>query len=216
MKTAIVLGATGLVGSQLVRLLLENDTFDRVKILTRRSTGIIHDKVEEIIIDFDLPEKWAEQVIGDALFSAFGTTLKKAGSKDAQYKVDYHYQFLVVRLAAENGVPDCVIVSAPGADSDSKLFYNRIKGDLDRDVSKLGFDKLRIIQPSILTGERLEPRMGEKIGVLMARLFLWIPGIRKYRPISGEKVAKAMIMAYEDEFSLPTVIYGLEQLHKMS
>ncbi len=216
MKTAIVLGATGLVGSQLVRLLLDNNSFDRVKILARRSTGIIHDKVEEIIIDFDQAEQWAEQVIGDVLFSAFGTTLNKAGSKDAQYKIDYHYQFLVARLAAENGVPDCVVVSAPGADPNSKLFYNRIKGELDRDVSKLGFDKLRIIQPSILTGIREEPRMGEKIGVIMARLFLWIPGIRKYRPISGEKVAKAMIQAYNDENPMQIVIYGLETLHQMS
>ena len=142
--------------------------------------------------------------------------MKKAGGKEAQYKIDYHYQFLVARLAAENAVPDCVLVSAPGADSKSKFFYNRMKGDLDRDVSKLGFDKLRIIQPSVLFGNRTENRMGERLGIIVGKGLAWIPGLRKYRPISGEQVARAMIRAYDDNIPLPIVLYSLDQLHKMS
>jgi len=216
MKTALVLGATGLVGSQLVKLLLDTDSFDRVRVLTRRTTGVQHQKLEEIVIDFDQPEKWAEKVIGDVLFCAFGTTLKKAGNKEAQYKIDYHYQFLVNRLAAENGVLDCVIVSSPGASPNSRFFYNRMKGDLDRDVSKLSFDKLRIIQPSVLAGKREENRGGERLAIVIGNLLSWIPGIRKYRPISGESVAKAMIQAYNDENPMHIVVYGLEKLHQMS
>ena len=91
-----------------------------------------------------------------------------------------------------------------------------MKGDLDRDVSKLGFDRFIIIQPSVLVGDRPENRGGEKIGIIIGKALLWIPGIRKYRPISGEKVAKAMIIAYNTEMPLPIVIYGLEQLHMLS
>ncbi len=216
MKTAIVLGATGLVGSKLLDNLLRDDGFSKVKVLSRRSTGVAHEKLEEIIVNFDQPEDWADKVIGDVLFCAFGTTLKKAGSKEAQYKIDYHYQYLVARLAAENGVLDCVLVSSPGANSDSKVFYTRMKGDLDRDVSKLGFDRFIIIQPSVLVGERPENRTGEKIGIFLGKALLWIPGLRKYRPISGQNVAKAMIKAYRTEMPMPIVIYGLEQLHILS
>ena len=215
MKTALLLGATGLVGSQLLELLLADDRFEKVTAILRRESGSEHEKLNEIIVDFDSPEDWAGLVKGDVLFSAFGTTLKKAGSKEAQYKIDYHYQYLVARLAAANAVPDCILVSAPGADSGSRIFYNRMKGDLDRDVSKLGFDKLRIIQPSLLTGVRDENRTGEKIGAVIGNALLWIPGLRKYRPISGLTVAKAMINAYFDDISLPIVKYGLEKLHEM-
>lgn len=215
MRTALILGATGLIGSQLLKLLLEDNRFDNVKAILRRTSGIEHEKLDEIIVDFDRPEDWAGKIRGDVLFSAFGTTLRKAGSKEAQYKIDYHYQYLVARLAATNAVPDCILVSAPGADSSSRIFYNRMKGDLDRDVSKLGFDKLRIIQPSILTGERAETRTGERIGIILGYAFLWLPGLRKYRPISGITVAKAMIKAYFDDISLPIVKYGLGKLHEM-
>ncbi len=216
MKTAILIGATGLVGSNLLNNLLSDNSFSKVKVLTRRSTGVEHLKIEEIIIDFDQPEDWADKVVGDVLFAAFGTTLKKAGSKEKQYKIDYHYQYLVARLAAENGVLDCVLVSSPGANPNSKVFYTRMKGNLDRDISKLGFDRFIIIQPSVLEGERPENRTGEKIGVFLGKALLWIPGLRKYRPISGQDVAKAMIKAYKTETPMPIIIYGLEQLHKLS
>lgn len=215
MKTAILLGATGLVGSQLLKLLIDDERFEIIKILVRRPTGLVNEKLEELIVDFDQPEDWANKLTGDVLFSAFGTTLKKAGGKKAQYQVDYHYQYLVARLSAINAVPDCILVSAPGADPGSRIFYNRMKGELDRDVAKLGFDKLRIIQPSILTGQRPENRVGEKIGVFLARALVWLPGLRKYRPVSGITVANAMINAYHDDISLPIVYYGLETLHEM-
>ena len=216
MKTALLLGATGLVGSQLLDLLLKDSSFSKVRVLSRRSTGFSHEKLEEILIDFERPEDWADKVLGDVLFSAFGTTLKNAGSKEAQYKIDYHYQYLVARLAAENGVLNCVLVSSPGAKPESKLFYNRMKGELDRDIAKLGFDRLVIIQPSILFGNRKEKRAGENAGIIIGQLLSWIPGIRKYRPISGQTVAKAMIKSYTTDAPVPIVIYGLEQLHKLS
>ena len=104
-KTAIVIGATGLVGEQLVRQLLEDDRYGTVKVFHRRTTGISHPKLVETVIDFDSPEEWKHLITGDELYSALGTTLKAAGSKEAQYKVDYEYQFQVAKIARENDVP---------------------------------------------------------------------------------------------------------------
>lgn len=215
MRTALVLGATGLVGQQLVRQLLNDPYFTLVKVFVRRSMDYVDPKLEERIIDFEKPEEWRSELIGDVLFSAFGTTLKQAGGQAAQYKIDYHYQFLVARLAAENGVPDCVLVSSPGAHPGSKVFYTRMKGELDRDVAKLGFDRLVLIKPSILQGDRTEPRLGESFGIHLMRLLSWIPGIRRYRPIAGAVVAQAMIYAYKNPGEHPIMDYSLDTLFEM-
>jgi len=216
MHTAIVLGATGLVGKELVSLLLADSKFSRIKVFVRRSTGITNEKLEEFIVDFDQPENWARDVIGDVLFSAFGTTLKKAGGKDAQYIVDYSYQFLVARLAAENAVPDCILVSAPGTSPNSRVFYSRIKGELDRDVAKLGFDRLVLIKPSLLTGKREEARIGESVGAVFGKALSWVPGIRKYRPVPARVVAMAMMSAYKNPGDHPIMQYSLDTLFNMT
>ncbi|MBT3244730.1 MAG: NADH-quinone oxidoreductase subunit F [Bacteroidetes bacterium] len=214
-RTAIVLGATGLVGSELLSKLLEDPYFSSIKVLGRRSTGIIHSKLTEILIDFNQAELWSDHLIGDVLFLAFGSTLKKAGSKSAQYKIDYGYQFLFARLAAENFVPDCVLVSAPGASPDSCFFYQQIKGELDRDVAKLGFDRLVLIKPSVLSGKRAEKRTGEQIGIILGNVISWIPGIRKYRPIRAKVVAEAMIWAVKNPGDHAIMQYSLDELFKM-
>jgi len=215
LRTALVLGATGLVGSELVKQLLDDDYYTKVKVFVRRSLGISNPKLEELIIDFDTPELWANELLGDVIYSAFGTTLKKAGSKEAQYKIDYHYQYLVLRLACENAVPDCVVVSAPGASIASKFFYNKMKGELDRDVAKLGFDRLVLIKPSVLWGKRDETRFGESFGIVLGNLLSWIPGIRKYRPIRGATVAQAMIYAIKNPADHSIVQYTADQLFEM-
>ena len=122
---AIILGPTGLVGAKLLDLLLADKRFDKVLIFTRRHTGKTHPKLEEQVIDFDHTVSWAPLVSGDVLFSAFGTTLKKAGSKDAQYKIDYTYQYEFAKAAAANGVKTYVLVSAAYSSSKSKIFYSR-------------------------------------------------------------------------------------------
>jgi len=198
-KTAIILGATGLVGSELLNQLLQNDDYNKVITFVRRPIVISHSKLQQEVIDFDKPELWAHKVVGDVLFSAFGTTIKKAGSKAAQYMIDYTYQFQMAEAAARNGVSNYVLVSSVGAHYKSKIFYSRIKGELDRDVQTLGFKHVTILKPSILAGKRNEKRAGEKVGLILGKFIAVIPGIRKYKPIPATIVAKAMINAAKSE-----------------
>ncbi|MEX2364903.1 MAG: NADH-quinone oxidoreductase subunit F, partial [Balneolaceae bacterium] len=131
----------------------------------------------------------------DELYSALGTTIKKAGSQEKQYTIDFSYQYEVAKAAAENGVRKYALVSSAGADSESRVFYSKMKGELDDAVKKLDFDTCVVLRPSILEGEREESRLGETIGMILANIFTKIPGLRKYRPIPGEIVARGAINA---------------------
>ncbi|MEP1151006.1 MAG: NAD(P)H-binding protein [Balneola sp.] len=192
-KTATIIGATGLVGSHVLQILLNDDRYDSIVVLHRRTTGNSHSKLKEYIIDFDHPEKWGHLVTGDHLFSVLGTTIKKAGSKEAQYKIDYTYQYEVAKAASKNGVTGFALVSSVGANSESSSFYPRIKGELDNAVQKLDFEISLILRPSFLDGNRDEFRLGERIGVPLAKVLCKIPGLKKYHPIKARDVAKAMI-----------------------
>ena len=194
-RTAIVIGATGLVGTELVKQLLADDRFRAVIILARRSTGRQHEKLEEHLIDFDQPDSWKHLVRGNVLFSALGTTLKQAGSKQAQYKIDYHYQYHVAAAAASNGVPVYVLVSSAMANETSRIFYTRMKGELERDVKKLGFRHLHILQPGMLAGNRQKKRTGEVVGLAALKLLNAVGIARRQKPVDGGIVARAMINA---------------------
>ena len=125
MKTALVIGATGMVGTQLVQLLLKENRFQKVIVFTRRTLQIVNPRLEEHLVDFEKPESWQQLVKGDVFFSTLGTTLKQAGGKDGQYKVDYTYQYRFAQAAAMNKVPVYVLVSSASANPDSKIFYTR-------------------------------------------------------------------------------------------
>ena len=193
MKKAILIGATGLIGSELLRQLLADSNYSEVKVLARRTTGISHLKLKEVLIDFDDLENYKSELVGDVLFSTMGTTMKTAGSQDVQYKIDYSYQYNTAKFASDNGVKQLVLLSSAGASAKSKVFYSRIKGELDKAVQKLKFESVAIIRPSMLAGNRKEFRLAEKIFTPIMYTLLWIPGIRKFRPIKDVVVAKAMI-----------------------
>lgn len=195
MKTALVIGATGLVGKELVGQLLEDGRFGRVLVFVRRTTGRTHPKLEEHLVDFNNPGSWRDLVRGDVLFSAMGTTIKKAGSQEAQYKIDYTYQYEAARAAAENGVPTYVLVSSAGANARSRIFYSRMKGELEDAVKGLPFSQIRIIQPGILAGDREEFRLGERIGIGVMSVLGHVPGLTAYKPYHASVVARSMINA---------------------
>lgn len=191
---ANVIGATGLVGKQLVDLLLNDDNFKKVRIFVRRDSGKTHPKLEQQIVDFSNAETWEGRLKGDVLFSALGTTLKQAGGKEQQYKVDFTYNLNFAKKAKENGIENYVLVSSVGADANSRIFYTRIKGELDEAVAECGFKNLAVLRPASLTGERDERRPMEEITVPVLRVITKF-AFRKYHPIHGRTVAKAMINA---------------------
>ena len=205
-----MIGATGLVGSQLLPQLLNDARFDRVVSFGRRKTGQGHPKLEEQVVDFEALEPWASQVQGDVAFSSLGTTRKQAGSLAAQKKVDYDYQLAFAKAAAKNGVPSYVLVSASSANPSSSIFYTRIKGELDRDVQQLGFERIRILRPSLLGG-RPQARVGERLGGALLGAVNAFGIARKYREIPAAVVAKAMINAALDP-EKGTHIYTLDEL----
>jgi uncharacterized protein YbjT (DUF2867 family) len=193
-KTALVIGATGLVGAQATRLLLDDPEVEGVSVFARRSTGLSSDKLTEHIVDFDRLAGWGHRLVGDVLFSAMGTTRKQAGGRDAQYRVDFSYQHEVARAAADNGVPTLVLVSSAGANARSPAFYPRIKGELEEAVAALGFRSVCILRPSVLVGQRERTRPGEEMGAAVADWAgRWLRPARKWRPIPAETVARAMI-----------------------
>ena len=211
MKTALMIGATGLVGSQVLLQLLGDDRFAKVIAFGRKKSGKSHAKLEQHVIDFDAPNSWSTLVKGDVAFSALGTTLSQAGSKEAQKKVDYDYQFEFAKAAASNKVSAFVLCSSSGANPKSSMFYSRIKGELDRDVQALGFERVRIMRPSLLGGERKNARTGEKIGSAVLGAFNAIGIAKKYREIHGDIVAKAMINSAFDAKS-GALIYTLDEV----
>ncbi len=195
MKTAIVIGATGLVGQELVQHLLKDSRFEKVKVFARRTTSLQHNKLEEYLVNFAAPDTWKKLVTGDVLYSAMGTTIGVAGSKEAQYKIDYTYQYQTAKIAAHNGVPEYVLISSGGASPDSKIFYSRMKGELEQAIKKLPFETIHIIRPGMLAGDRKEKRTGEKLMLPIMNVLGSIPGLGSLKPIQGSEVAQAMINA---------------------
>lgn len=188
---AIVIGATGAVGQDLVKTLLYDDRYETVTTFTRRPLGFTHPKIESFIVDFDRPFTWRRQVKGDVLFSALGTSLKQAGSKEAQYRVDHDYQLAFARAARENGVPHMVLVSSAGADDSSHFFYLKLKGLIEKDVEALQFPSLTILHPPSLIRKRAK-RPAETVSVKLFQLANTLGLFKTMAPVPTESVARKM------------------------
>ncbi|GAB2577474.1 oxidoreductase [Spirosoma areae] len=189
-KTALVLGATGLIGDLLTHRLLDSPAYEKVKVLVRKSLTWQHPRLQEILFDFNHPNGLVTQA--DDIFCCLGTTIKKAGSKEAFVKVDYQYPIDIARLSLASGAQQFAIVTAMGANADSSIFYNRVKGEVERDLTALDFPALLIFRPSLLFGNRSETRLGERIAAGAMRLLgPLIPA--KYKGINAAKVANALL-----------------------
>lgn len=189
---ANLIGATGLVGKHILLKLLKLDEFKEVQIFVRRPTGITHPKLRETVVDFE-DDSWKKNINGEVLFSALGTTIKKAGSKAAQYRVDYDYQFKTAQEAARNGIRTFILVSSVGANPKSLFFYLRMKGELEEKISKLPFTSITILRPGPLLGKRDEERTSEKLSLgLLTRIPSQIlPD--SWIPIEGSRVASLCV-----------------------
>jgi uncharacterized protein YbjT (DUF2867 family) len=200
-KTALLAGATGLVGGFCLRKLLENPRYGKVVVLGRRLPDVQHPRLEAHKVDFDKLEEQKDLLKADDIYCCLGTTISKADSREAFSKVDYAYPLHIARIAAENGASRFLLVSAMGADSRSYFFYNRVKGQVEEAVKTLPFRFTGIFRPSLLLGPRREKRFGEKMAIILAQplAFLFSGPLRKYRPVQAEAVAAAMVAAAGQE-----------------
>lgn len=189
---ALIIGVTGATGTDLLHQLLADDAFNRVDVFVRRALDVQHEKLHVHRIDFEAPDQWRELVKGDVLFSCLGTTLKAAGSKDAQWKIDYDYQYNFAKAASENGVPTYVLVSADGANARSPIFYSKMKGKLEDAVQALGFRNVVIFNPPILERKNTD-RSGEVTGIRVIRFLNRFGILRSQKPLPTEILARAMI-----------------------
>jgi uncharacterized protein YbjT (DUF2867 family) len=196
-RTALIAGASGLVGSHLLRMLLQSERYSQVISVGRRELAIIHPKLDQQIVDFDNLKKSASELAADDVFCCLGTTIKKAGTKEAFYKVDHTYVTQLAEITLRRNASQFLVVSSMGADAGSRIFYNRVKGEMERDVRALEFQSLHIFRPSLLLGEREEHRTEEEISAKIMKPLakLMFGPMRKYRPIKAETVASAMLHA---------------------
>lgn len=201
-KTAILIGATGLVGGHALRLLLESPSYSKVIAVSRRPVDVSHKKLVRVEAgSFDHLATTLEGIKADDAFCCLGTTIRQAGTKAEFHKVDYGYALEFAHRVLRNGAKHFLLVSAIGAQARSPVFYNRVKGLLEKEVSALDFQRISVFRPSLLVGDRIEDRPGEAISVRLSAIiapFLRGP-LRSMHPIGGADVASAMIAAAQSD-----------------
>jgi hypothetical protein len=238
MKIALISGTSGMVGMQLLHQILKNKEYEWVLSVGRRKLALKHEKLIQIegdlrkILDWD----WENQVHSQALggeyyefvesinsksaeihaFSSLGTTIKVAGSKEKFYKVDHDMVLSFASWAKNLGAKKFLFVSSMGADSSSSIFYNRVKGETEKDLKVFQFDYLGLFQPSLLLGNRNEFRLGEQIATIFMKPLVWLKLFKNIRPIYDHQVAKAMVKSALDSKSAEIEIISSGQMQDLS
>jgi uncharacterized protein YbjT (DUF2867 family) len=201
--TAVVLGATGLIGEQLVQQLLNDPAFSKVRILVRRPVELSHPKLEVKIVNFENLDDFKEKLgQGNCIFCCIGTTNNKVkGDKSAYRKIDFDIAVHAARFGKEAGFTNYLLVSAVGANAASKNFYLKLKGEVEKEIESINFKSFHVFRPSILFGKRKEFRLGEIFGkgVMQVLSVLLIGSLEKYKGINAATVAKAMIVAAKSD-----------------
>lgn len=188
---AVIIGATGATGSALLTQLLADESFTQVSIFVRKPAPITHEKLIVHVIDFDKMAEHRDSIHGDVLFSCLGTTLKDAGSQEAQWHIDHTHQYEFAKLAKHGGIKHLMLVSSAFADAKARGFYVRMKGQLEQDVMTLGFERLSIFRPPSLIRPDTD-RLGEKIALPIIKMLNGIGFIKNIRPMPVKTLATAM------------------------
>lgn len=200
-KVALIVGASGLVGRELLKLLLAGKEYGRVGALVRKPLGIKHPKLEERIIDFDNMDKHKDCFLVNDVFCCIGTTIKKARSREEFKKIDVDYPVQMAKISKELQVEKFLIITSVGADSNSMVYYSRMKGLLEKQLSAMGLNSLHIFRPSLLLGARDEYRLGEEIGAIFAKglSFAFVGPLKKYKAIDAKDVAMGMYITAQKQ-----------------
>jgi uncharacterized protein YbjT (DUF2867 family) len=203
MKTAIILGATGLTGGHLLDRLLKDEEYSTIKLFSRSPVGKKDAKIEEHLIDLFELEKYSSDFKADEVFCCIGTTQSKTPDNETYHKIDYGIPVTAAKLSRKNGIDNFLVISALGADADSRVFYNRTKGEMERDVLKEKIPQTYIFQPSLIGGHRQEKRTFESIFKKIMKVgdHLLIGPLKKYRSIHPDTIAEAMVIVARKGYS---------------
>jgi uncharacterized protein YbjT (DUF2867 family) len=191
---AVIAGASGLIGSELLQLLLQSQQYDEVLALVRNEMPVSHKKLLQLVVDFDRLEEYKASITGHAVFCCLGSTRSKTPDLSIYRKIDHDYPVILAQIARQNNIPHYHLVSAIGASSKSSNFYTKLKGQTEDDIQQIDIQSLHIYQPSLLTGNRKEFRLAEKIATIAMKVIdpLLIGPLKKYRSIPAVTVAQAM------------------------
>jgi uncharacterized protein YbjT (DUF2867 family) len=198
--SALLLGATGLVGGHVLDLLLDDPAYSRVVVLGRRPIDRKHPRLRQEVADLGRPQEHAALFAVDDVFCCLGTTIRKAGSQEAFRRVDHDYVVDSARVAAEAGARHYLLVTAAGADAGSRIFYNRVKGEAEAGVRAQPFEGVVILRPSLILGPRAERRTAEAVFQRVAPAVGWmlVGPLRRYRAVDAAAVARAMVRAAKE------------------
>ncbi|MDP2176601.1 MAG: oxidoreductase [Bacteroidota bacterium] len=214
-KTAVLIGSTGLIGNHLLNILLANESYSQIILISKRSANVVHPKVVEHLINFDKINQIEHLIHGDDFYCVIGTTIKKAGSKEAFRKVDYIYPLMFAQISKRNNFKKFLLVSSIGADEHSNNFYLKVKGELESQIKALNFQCSFIFRPSLLLGNRNEFRFGEKLATIIMPFFsfLLMGKLKKYKAIKAKTVANAMCLFAQKDCSGFNIIESNEMLN---
>ncbi len=210
-KSALLIGGTGLTGGLLLNLLLKSEDYHTVYIYTRRSLGIQNPKLKEMVIDFDA---YQGTVAADIVFCCLGTTIKMAKTKEAFKKVDLEYPVKFAQLQFNAGSKRFLVISAMGAAADSLFFYSRVKAEMEKLLGNIGYPKLLLFRPALITGERKEHRSGEKFAAAVNQVlnYVLVGFLRKYQSVSAIAIAKCMIAYANNPGIFGTVVINSDRI----
>tara|TARA_B100000401_G_C52599109_1_gene621064 strand:+ start:123 stop:782 length:660 start_codon:yes stop_codon:yes gene_type:complete len=202
MKTALIFGSSGLIGNELLELILKDNNYIKIKLFVRSDLTDVNSKIEIIKTDFNNIENHKDKIVGDDCFFCIGTTRKNTPDKNEYIKIEYNLPIEVAKIAKSNSINNFIYISSLGANPNAASLYLKNKGQTEQELIKLNFMNLSILRPSILLGNRKENRVGEKIGIFAMKTLspLFLGNMRKYKPIKVEYVSKAMLQVAQKDY----------------